>query len=65
MELSGKRILVPGTGGLIGPHPCGRLLRRPLECAGINGFKRGLARTGPWFPNPDTLRRCKPARCNL
>lgn len=64
MELSGKRTLVTGACGAMGPHPRGRLLRRSLECAGTNGLTRGLARTRPWFLDPDTPRRCKPARCN-
>lgn len=35
------------------------------EFAGLDGFKRGLARTVPWFLDPENLRRYKPERYNI
>ncbi|WP_027176133.1 NAD-dependent 4,6-dehydratase LegB [Desulfovibrio aminophilus] len=35
------------------------------EYAGIDGFRRGLARTVEWFRTPDNLRRYKAGRYNI
>lgn len=35
------------------------------EFAGLEGFKQGLARTVPWFLDPENLRRYKPERYNI
>jgi len=35
------------------------------EFAGLEGFKRGLARTVPWFLDPENLRRYKPEQYNI
>jgi NAD dependent epimerase/dehydratase len=35
------------------------------EYAGLDGFRRGLARTVEWFRNPDNLRRYKAGRYNI
>ncbi|HBE94814.1 MAG TPA: NAD-dependent dehydratase [Desulfovibrio sp.] len=35
------------------------------EFAGLDGFKRGLKRTVPWFLDPENLRRYKPERYNI
>jgi len=42
-----------------------RLLNWSPQFAGLDGFKRGLAKTVEWFSDPANLARYKPEAYNL